>query len=303
MEQLNFDNLNIFVSVVETRSFTEAARQLGTSKSRVSRVISALEESYGGQLFYRTTREVNLTDLGQRLYSLTLPGIQSLRDGLRLATRNESSMTGTITITAVEDLGTVIVTPIIAQLSENHPGLKFNLIFSLDVLDLVKHGVDIAIRSGSTKQQSYRSRKVGDISFTLVGSPRYLERFPDHAKPESLKEMDLIAWHQGAFASHKIKLHKGLLTTEIERTAKFRATSSEAMLALALAGRGVANLPRFMCEKNLRDQSILEVCRGWHQEKRPITVVTPTKRKLSPVVDQVSAYLGEALGKALSSDF
>jgi LysR family transcriptional regulator for bpeEF and oprC len=299
MKQLNFDDLNIFVSVVQTRSFTDAARQLGIPKSRVSRVISTLEASYSGQLFYRTTREVNLTDLGQRLYALTLPGIQSLRDSLRLAQRNESKMTGNITITAVEDIGTVILTPIIAQLAERHPSLTFNLIFSLDVLDLVKHGIDIAIRAGSTKQQSYRARRLGDMQFTLVGSPRYLEQFPDHEKPECLHQMDLIAWHRGAFATQKIRLFKGSMTAEIDRPAKFRVTNSDAMLTLALAGRGVANLPRFMCESHLQDQSLREICPNWHQITRPISIVTPAKRRLSPVVDKVSAYLADALEQAL----
>ena len=300
MKQLNFDDLNIFVSVVQTRSFTEAARQLGLPKSRVSRVIAALETAHNGQLFYRTTREVNLTDIGQRLYALTLPGIQSLRDSLHLAERNELKMTGTINITAVEDIGTVIVTPIIAQLSEQHPGLNFNLIFSLDVLDLVKHGIDIAIRAGATKQQSYRARRLGNVQFVLVGSPRYLEQFPDHERPLSLRQMDLIAWHRGVFAGSKLKLHRGHLTEEIDHPAKFRTTSSDAMLTLALAGRGVANLPRFMCQSHLQDQSLTQVCRSWHQLTRPISIVTPAKRRLSPVVDRVAAHLGNSIEQSLS---
>ena len=98
MEQIDLNHLNIFAAVVENRSFTGAAKKLTIPKSTASRAVSALEERLGGQLLYRTTREVTATELGQKLFDHVAAGITALLAGLDATQRENTPMSGTIRI-------------------------------------------------------------------------------------------------------------------------------------------------------------------------------------------------------------
>lgn len=300
MKQLDFNELNILVSVVECGTFSAAATQLGVPKSKISRAIHRLEESMGGQIFYRTTREVSLTSLGKRLYAHALPGIQSLRLGLSTALRDSKPMSGTIRITAVEDIGSRILTPLIAKFATMHPQLRFDMIYSLDVIDLVKHAIDIAIRVAPTKQQTYRIRQVGYVEFIFVASPRRIDFTIESVRPTDLATMDLILWHSDSVPSRKITFTRGKESVTCEYQPRFRSTSSESMLAMAKLGLGIAHLPRFFCEEALRSGSVVEICRGWDLGSRPISIVTPARRKSSPSVDTFIQFLAEELTRTFA---
>lgn len=301
MEQYDLNHLNIFAAVVENRSFTVAARKLGIPKSTVSRAVSALEERLAGQLLYRTTREVTATELGQKLFDHVAASMTSLLAGLDVVQRENISMTmnGTIRITSVEDIGNHIVTPVLARFSEKYPDLKFDMIYSLKVIDLVKDAVDIAVRIGPVKQQTYRARKVGYVTFVLAASPRYLERQAigrvNVQRPESLESMDILMLTEKPVDPARVELRNGQQHIRLKLQAKHLSNSTEALLTLAKNGRGVALIPDFMARPAFLDGSLVEVCRGWHLAPMPVSIVTPAKRKLSPVVEAFSGFLYESL--------
>jgi len=284
MERLNFDDLHLFVTVVESKSFSAAARKLGCAKSKVSRTISNIETSYGGQVFYRTTREINLTDMGQKLYAMAQPGIQSIREGLASISQDSVSLRGTIKITAVEDIGIKILTPIIAKFSGIYPLVHFEMLFTQETLDLVKHSIDVALRVGPTSQQTYKTRSIGNIEFIFVASPRYLARFSDTTNPRILPDADLITFH-GPTGRRKINLNSGKDSVSLEIKPKFAGTNSDSLLYLARQGIGVAYIPRFVCLDDLKSGQLREIFHGWTGPSRKLNLVTPGTKKPTPLVE------------------
>ncbi|MEY4631002.1 MAG: hypothetical protein RIQ81_1122 [Pseudomonadota bacterium] len=299
MEHLDLNHLEIFMHVVEARSFSNAAKNLAIPKSKASRAVSTLEQVMGGQLLYRTTRDVTATELGLRLYNHISSGMTALKVGLTETRRESIPMSGTIRITSVEDVGTHIVTPVLARFSAKYPGLKFDMIYTLKVMDLVKDGIDIAIRVGAVSQQSYRVRKVGMIRFIFVASPRYLERQSigrvNLARPEVLQDLDLLMLTLKPADPARVDLKNGDQRITVRLKPKHVSNATEALIALAVAGGGVALVPDFMARPGLHDGSLVEVCKGWHLAPMPVSIVTPARRKLSPVVEAFTGFLQEGL--------
>jgi DNA-binding transcriptional LysR family regulator len=276
--------------VVEARSFSAAARKLGVAKSKVSRTLRSLESACGGALLYRSTREVSLTDLGQRLYANALPGIQSLCDGLKTVRQDSATMAGMIKITDVEDIGNIILTPLIVRFAQSHPGAYFEMTYTLEKLDLVEHWIDIAVRVGTTSQQSYRTRKVGGLDFILVATSRYLEKFSEINRPETLAGAAFIAFLQNGQISRQILLSRGRETVALTLKARFKTNILAAILELAQQGLGIACLPRFICKEALRSGELQEVLRGWRTPIRLLNIVTRGKQKSSLVVEAFQKY-------------
>ena len=290
MEQLNFDDLHAFVTVVESKSFSAAARKLGCAKSKISRTISNIETLCGGQVFFRTTREINLTDMGQNLYAMARPGIQNIREGLATFRHDGASMRGTIKITAVEDIGIKILTPIIRKFSERYPLVNFELFFTNETLDLVKHSIDVALRVGPTSQQTYKTRQIGEIDFIFVASPRYLARFSETSHPHILSASDLITFLNPT-GRRKITLNAGKDSISLDIKPKFAGTSSESLLYLARQGSGIAYVPRFVCLEDLKSGQLRQIFHRWTGPSRKLNLVTPGGKRHTRLIDLFLKFL------------
>jgi DNA-binding transcriptional LysR family regulator len=296
MRQVDLNLLKIFVETAELGSFSKAAASLHLQKSKVTRAIQRLEDDLKGQLIYRTTRELSLTPLGQRVFSHVRPGIQDLRQSMEeLDNRSGSAIEGRIRLTSVEDIGVNVVTPIIAKFSERFPMVVFDLLYSLNVVDLVKDGIDIAIRVAPTSQQTLRSRRVGSVRFKFVASPKYIQQFRDISKPEHLSRVQLILWASNDRQERVLKLSKGQTQVKMKVSPYITVTDTPTMIQLARLGRGVAHAPSFMCDKLLESGELIEICPGWDTFHSPLTIVTPARKKSSKLITTFMDFLADGL--------
>jgi DNA-binding transcriptional LysR family regulator len=299
MQQLDLNLLNIFVEAAALGSFSKVASSLNIQKSKVTRAIQRLEEDLKGQLFYRTTRELSLTMLGQRVYAQVRPGIQELRKSMGdLSSNHGNDIEGKIRLTAVGDIGINVVTPIIAKFSERYPKVCFDLLYSLDVIDLVKSGIDIAVRVAPTTQQTLRTRRVGSVYFSFVASPKYVQQLRDISKPDVLTKAQLILWAQDGGPGRVLKLSKGSQKVNLKVTPFATVTDTATMIQLATLGRGVAHAPFFMCEKLIASGDLVEVCPGWDTFHSSLTIVTPARKKSSKLISTFMDFLAEGLETA-----
>lgn len=296
MEQTpDLNHIEIFIRVAELRSFTAVSVALGVPKSTVSRAISHLEEDLKSQLFYRNTRQIELTSLGKMLYANCREQVDALKSGIKNTLDQSRELEGTIRITSVDDIGTVVLTPVLARFAERYPKLTIDMVFTSEVLDLIRGSVDVALRVGKTKQQSYRVRKVGDIEFILVASPRYLERFPRKLLPKDLSDTDFVAFSEFQTEKKGVTLVNGPDTVTVKVPVRFNSTNTASILELVKAGMGIGLLPDFMCSDPLKKETLLAVCKGWHTKSMPVSLVTPAHKKESPAVKLFTDFLYENL--------
>jgi len=181
----------VFAVVARKGSFTQAAEELDITKSAVSQQIKALELDIGARLLNRTTRGVAATALGEKL----LQRCQLLHDQLDMVfadvTEAGIAPKGKFAVTFPHALASNVTLPAIEQLCQEYPGLEPDLIASDSELDLVTHGLDVAIHAGELPDSSYRALPIGEMIEVFCASPLYLNR---HGIPKTVSDLAEHRW-------------------------------------------------------------------------------------------------------------
>src|SRR5690606_24439003 len=154
------DQLEAFLTVSETESFTTAAEVLGVSKSAVSRRVSELEERLGVRLLERTTRQIRLTELGSEYRDRLRPALLALRSAADAVRAEQVQPSGTLRISAPVDFGEAYLGQMCTAFVAQHPDTKIELDLSQRAVDLVGEGFDLALRAGKLRDSSLIARRL-----------------------------------------------------------------------------------------------------------------------------------------------
>lgn len=186
MTTIDLNRISTFVRVAQSGSFTAAAKKLGLPVSSVSRSVAGLEQELGVRLLHRTTRRLSLTDGGQHFFRRMSTVLGEAEEAARAVMGFAVEARGLVRITALPDLGQHQLPRILKTITQQHPGLSFELLLSARVLDLVADGIDLAIRAGVLLDSSLVARKVRESELGLFAAPEYLER---RGRPRSLEDL------------------------------------------------------------------------------------------------------------------
>lgn len=251
------DSITVFAKVVETGSFSEAARQTGRSPASVSRVIRDLEGWLGGRVFYRTTRRLSLTEAGENFYSRVKGVLNDLEEARVLAAGAENHPTGTLRLTAPASMG-AFVTSAAAAFQEKWPKVDICLSLTDQLVDLVKEGFDMAIRVGRLRDSSLTARKIGEGKRFLCASPGYLAK---HGAPKRAKELEghsCLAFR--ATPGFNIwNFRAGSNTVSIKASGRFCCNSGPALVSAAQQGLGIILVPDWLARQALEEGSLVRV--------------------------------------------
>jgi len=232
--------LEIFVLVAEQGSLSAAARRLGVSPSAVSKAMARLEARLGVQLLQRSTRRVQLTAEGVQYYERGKRVLADL-DELETAVAGQTEPRGLVRITASTSTGQKLLGPLVSRLLAVHPGLRLDLNFTDQVVDLLEAGVDIAIRWGRLPSSDVVARLLGRTRQVIVASPAYLAERGVPRHPAELSGHVRLGWNYPREVPHWPFAVDGR-RVEIEIGQVIRVNDGEVMRKLALHGAGVARL-------------------------------------------------------------
>jgi LysR family transcriptional regulator, regulator for bpeEF and oprC len=290
----------IFVKVVQNGSFTRAATLLKTPKSTVSKAISRLERETGTRLLIRTTRSLTLTAAGRAFYDTCLGPIQILEDAQKSLYGQDSVLAGLIRITAPEDLGTHVLSKAIGDLTKKHPALSFELNYTDEVLDLVKDGIDLAVRIGKLAESSFKAKKTGEVVLVMVAAPAYLKLHDKIRTPEDVEKQDCLTFNSGPLSQRwKLRSKKEHVTIQIK--ARFLSNQMTSVLKAALSGAGVAFVPLYLCRSDIEAGRLIRVCPEWSAPGLQVSVVTPAAMSSSARLRVVGDELVSVIQKALET--
>jgi DNA-binding transcriptional LysR family regulator len=235
---MDLNLLEAFVTVVELRSFSDAAAKLGVQRSSVSRSIAALEDQLGVQLFARTTRSVAPTSAGATLYAKVRPQLSSLHEALVALPEREEAPSGMLRLTAPNDIGATILPEIIAGFLARHPAVTIELSLGNSQVDIVTEGFDAAVRAAPAKRKdsSLVSKKLSDLDLHLFASPTYLAA---HGTPRKIEDVREHEWVSFRCRPMPAPLPKSL------RPARVSADDMLFARGACVAGLGLAMLPSF----------------------------------------------------------
>ncbi len=288
----------IFVKVAQNGSFSRAADILKIPKSTVSKAVSKLENETGTKLIIRTTRSLTLTAAGRAFYEASLGPITQLEDAQKSLYGQDTLLTGLVRLTAPEDLGSMVIAPIIAKLALKHPELTFDLEYTDEIIDLVSDGFDLAVRLGRLGDSALRVKRVGEVSLVPVASMKYLKPREKIRTPSDLKNHMCLSLNlQGVGNRWALKSEKGTATVSIRSSVTSNQTSS--LLQMATAGGGIALVPMFLCKPYLVSGELVRVLPEWSSQSYPASILTPlapsSSARLKLTVNEIAAGIAEAL--------
>ncbi len=295
---MELDVVRIFVKVVQSGSYTRAASLLHLPKSSVSRAVSRIEAESGTKLLLRTTRSITLTAAGRAFYDTCVNPLQQLEEARKSLSGQDTLLKGPVRITAPEDLGASIITPAVAKLSKEHAGLRFEILYTNQRVDLVKEGFDLAIRIGKLQDSQLKAQKLGDIRLLLVASPVFLKQNKIKAV-EDLNGVPCLS-HSPLYqkASWQLKSKKSRKTLNFE--AKIVCNQMSSLLGLARESAGVALVPEYLCRQQISDGSLCAVLPEFSEDGYPAWLLSPHGLQSSARLKVTSMTLYSEIKRLLS---
>ncbi len=289
--------LSLFQKAVETGSFSEAGRQSGLAPSSVSRRIVELEGWVGAALFHRTTRKLNLTEVGRSFYERTRGILLDLEEAKVMAAQLEDHPSGLVRLTIPASMERHL-TADIGEFQARWPGVRFALTFTDQVVDLVGEGYDLAVRVGRLEDSTLRARKIGEARRYLCASPRYLNRVGTPERPEDLSDHNCLIFrtHPGY---NVWRFKSDGRTIDVRASGGFIANSGNALINAARDAMGLILAPEWLVGPFLANGELIEVMPKHPPvpNRTPFYAVHPYQRFVPPKVKTFVDFLVKRYGK------
>lgn len=236
----NLEDMQVFLEVVEARTFTAAAERLGRTKSAVSQAVTRLEDDLGTRLLYRSTRSLSLTDAGTRFFAHCCDIRSSYDTALADIKAAEADPSGTLSLTAPKALCGSLIVPAIGRFVELYPEISVRLRADDSPADLIESQIDLAVRVGDPDVQSAKISKLGVLREGLYASPECIAAHG--GSPSDLTGIADWVHIANDWQGVPVRYHTadGLV---IRVTPRIRCNSFHEILRLAEIGAGVARLP------------------------------------------------------------
>lgn len=292
---MDLNDIVVFTKVVETKSFTGAAEQLGLPKSTVSRKLAQLEERLGVRLVQRTTRKLALTDVGEAYYARCARIVADVAAAEQLVTDMQATPRGRVRVTAPIDLSTKYLGGIVAEFLADHPDIFVELEATDRVVDLIEEGFDLAIRFGPLPESTLIARRLCTIGGVMVASPAYLARRGTPATIEQLEEHDRVLFTPTPRVQSWPLVDGDDNGYEFGRPARFGSNNVGAVYSAVLAGAGIALLSELEVACDIHAGRLVHVLPAWRARSAEIFAVYPARQNLPPRLSLFLEHLQRAL--------
>ena len=253
--------MEAFVRVVETGSFSAAARQLHLGQPAVSKMIAQLEDRLGVQLLLRSTQGLTPTEAGQSYYERAKRAVEEADEAEIAARGANASLSGELRIGAAVTFARLHVVPRLAAFLAEHPALQVQVILDDQNIDLIESGIDVALRMGSLEDSALIARKIGQRPRRVLATPAYFEKHGEPTVPADLAAHEAIVYDvRGGGTAWMFR--KGNTEASVSVTGRVRVTAAEGVRAAVLSGLGLAVASEWMFPE-LKSGALKAVLTDW----------------------------------------
>jgi DNA-binding transcriptional LysR family regulator len=293
-----FDDMKVFVQVIESGSFSGAARRLDMAKSAVTRHIAALESRLEGTVINRTTRHLRLTEMGQAYYDRARRILDDVAEADEAARSLQVELIGRLRIAAPMSFAHAHLSPAIAAFLSEHPRLEVELDLNDGHVDLINGGFDLAIRIGTLKDSSMIARLLAPCRRVVCASPAYLAA---HGEPQTIDDLESLDHRFLAYSNRSMAEQwrfKVGNTVQVARITKqrFICNSGQALCDAAVEGLGLAVLPTFMASEPIARGQLKTVLKDYALVAPSIYAVWPPGKQLSAKARTLVEALSQRFG-------
>ena len=287
MERTDLNDIALFAATVQAGSLSCAAKQLCLPKSRLSRRLTALEESLGSKLMDRTRSGVRLNELGESFYRYAQMMLDCAEQAVGSVQQSLDVPQGVLRVSVSLEVQRGILEPHLADYLRRYPQVALEVVVENRRISLIQDGIDVALRVGAPAQEDVVARQLASFAFGLYASADYLAAHAPLETPENLAQHALL---------HKFDGSDWLLRRGIERyhlRAKKRVSANDAFLLarLAAAGEGIALLPQLPALTN----GLQRVLPEWATESLPLYALYYKNRGFAPTVRSFIDWLAAVL--------
>lgn len=252
----------VFAKVVESHGFSHAARQLGITKSAVSKKIASLERSLGVTLLHRTTRALSLTEAGRVYYRHATDTSRLAEQARGSVSRLSEAPHGTLRVTAAAPVGTLCLAPLFPKFFTRYPELRVQLSVTDRLVDLAEEGFDCAIRLTRKLPEGVIARKLMPIEYVVCATPSYLKRTSTPRTPRDLARHNCLYFGHGDSAQRwTFDGPRGRQTVKIG--GNFVVNESATLRDAVLAGMGIGLLSTLTVARALRSKRLRILLPEW----------------------------------------
>lgn len=280
--------LAIFAKVVEAGSFRRAANTLKLSPSVVSHHVAQLEENLGVALLYRSTRRLSLTHEGKKLFMSAEAMLAAAEKGFNSIAYHATEPTGKLNLTVPAMLTRSPLIDAIAAFAKTFSKVALTINFSDIQQDLIREGIDLAIRLGNLKDSGLKAKKLFMMRRKMVVAPHLMNENPSPKRPQDLIKWDWIGFKVRPHTKKLIKKGKIYL---LDFEPKIIVDSMDAVCQLAIAGLGIATPPAFLVENEIRRGTLVEPLPEWEAEPIPVYAVWPPNVSKESLTFRFMAFL------------
>jgi DNA-binding transcriptional LysR family regulator len=271
--------METFVHVVETGSFSAAAKRMGIGQPAVSKGIAQLEARLAVSLLMRSTRGLTPTEAGLVFFEKAKRAVDEANGADDAARGAGNGLSGNLRISAGVTLSRLHIIPNLGPFLEQHPGLNVDVVLDDRLLNLVEEGIDVALRIGNLSDSGLTARKIGQSPSRVFGTPAYFERYGEPHTPADLLHHQAVIYSLSESTCWPFS--QGAHQYPIVADGRLRVTSSEGIRAGVLAHHGVAMTAEWMFAPEIASGEVKAVLTDWELPPRDLWAVTPTGRMAS----------------------
>lgn len=292
-----FEAMRVFTRVVERRSFTLAADDLGLPRSTVTDAVKTLEARLGVRLLERTTRTVRPTLDGEAHYRRCLALIADLEDAE--GAFGGAKPKGLLRLEVQGTLARHFLVPSLPKFFEEYPDIEISMSETERWVDLIREGVDCVLRFGQLPDSDMIAREIVVLERLTCATPDYFAR---HGTPADLGALDghrMIGLRSLTTGRVRpLEFVVGDSVQEIMLPTIMSVTGTESYLATAQLGLGLVQMPYFHAEKDLAQGTLVQVLPAWPPRPVPVSLLYPRNRQLSPRVRVFLDWAMRLFGRA-----
>lgn len=280
-----FQQFLAFADTAKHGGFAAAAREQGVAPSTLAKAVGRLEESLGVKLFHRTTRQVTLTPDGERLFERCQRVLAEVEDLQAEAAGTRAAPSGILRVDMPVYYGKRFVMPLLAPLRARFPGLRLDMRLNDVQVDLVRDGIDLAVRIGQLRDSSLVARRVDQQELVLCASPAYLAASGVPRRIEDLSGHATIVFRLPTSGRDRAwQFRQRGVPIEIAPDPSVRVSETEGLLEALKLGMGVGQVPDLLVRDELASGELREVLPSLRPEALPIHLVYPSGRLVPPRV-------------------
>lgn len=278
-----FDAMRVFTRVVERRSFTLAAEDLGLPRSTVTDAVKQLEARLGVRLLQRTTRHVGVTLDGEAYYRRCLAVIADVEDAE--AAFGGAKPAGRLRVDVHGTLARHFLVPRLPDFFAEYPGIELFMSEGDRLADLIREGIDCVVRVGDLQNSDMVARRAASLQEVTCAAPAYFDRFGIPSLADNLAGHRMIGFHSTATgAVLPLAFTVDGVVRQVTLPATVSVNAADSFVATARLGLGLIQVPRYHVDADIASGTLVAVLADYPPPPMPVSLLYPRNRQLAPRV-------------------